>query len=184
MGLDEKQEPVGRVDDNRSRSFRPRIVDLLPAELRRGLGFHVRGLACNWGGHLRLLQRAARQQRFDEAAAVSSARGRRSGDGSGRGVSRSLRRHEDDNAIVGGKGGCRYGAEKCGKTKSGEATHACLQWAERGFTMHRGDYVNLIKNVKMPTARAGDGGVASGAKAKRVRGSNYVIESMNIVAQS
>jgi hypothetical protein len=74
--LNQKQEPLGCVDDNRSRSFRPRIVDLLPAKLRLGLGFHVRGLACYRGGHLRPLQRAASQQRFDEAAAVSSARGR------------------------------------------------------------------------------------------------------------
>ena len=50
-----------------------------------------------------------------------------------------VRGHEDDDAIVGGHSRGGNGEEKCGKTKSGEATHACLQWAERGFTMHRGD---------------------------------------------
>jgi hypothetical protein len=87
--------------------------------------------ACGCRGCLRLLSRAAGQQRFDEAAAVSSAHGdwgggRRciGGSASGR---LSVWRREDDNAILACKSR-RGDDKKGGNAKGGEAAHACLRW--------------------------------------------------------
>jgi hypothetical protein len=79
----------------------------------------------------RLLSRAAGQQRFDEAAAVSSAHGdwgggRRciGGSASGR---LSVWRREDDNAILACKSRDGNGEQKYGNAKGGEAAHAYLR---------------------------------------------------------